>query len=92
MLLSNVKKIMLETTPIDMRKSYDGLAIVIKNILNEDPFSHTAFIFMNKKYNLIKILYWDLNGFCLFQKRLEKGTFRGCKREPSKFLVEVFIK
>lgn len=68
-------KIMLSTTPIDMRKSYQGLSVLAKTVLEQDPFSATAFVFTNKKRDILKILYWHINGFCLVQKRLEKGRF-----------------
>jgi len=68
-------RIMVATTPVDMRKSYEGLSALVQNSLREDLFSSTAFVFTNKRHNRLKILYWHLNGFCLFQKRLEKGTF-----------------
>ena len=71
-------KIMLSLTPIDLRKSYQWLGVLVQNVLNQDPFSSTAFVFTNKKRNLLKILYWHVNGFCLFQKRLEKGQFLIC--------------
>jgi transposase len=80
MLLQAPSKIMLATAPIDMRKSYQGLGVLVQNVLNQDPFSSTAFVFTNKKKNLLKILYWHINGFCLFQKRLEKGQFVICDR------------
>lgn len=66
---------MLSTTPVDMRKSYEGLGALVQNTLHQDLFSSTAFVFTNKRRNRLKILYWHINGFCLFQKRLEKGTF-----------------
>lgn len=68
-------KIMFSTTPIDMRKSYEGLSVYVQDILRQDLFSCTAFVFTNKRRNRLKILYWHMNGFCLFQKRLEKGVF-----------------
>ena len=75
MLLQAPSKIMLAMSPIDMRKSYQGLGVLVQNVLNQDPFRSTAFVFTNKKRNRLKILYWHINGFCLFQKRLEKGQF-----------------
>jgi transposase len=74
-MLHFLPKIMLALTPIDMRKSYQGLGVLVQNVLDQDPFSATAFVFTNKKKNRLKILYWHINGFCLFQKRLEKGQF-----------------
>ena len=78
MLLQYPSKVMLAMAPIDMRKSYQGLGVLVQNVLNQDPFSSTAFVFTNKKRNRLKILYWHINGFCLFQKRLEKGQFIIC--------------
>jgi len=49
MLLQAPSKIMLATAPIDMRKSYQGLGVLVQNVLNQDPFSSTAFVFTNKK-------------------------------------------
>jgi transposase len=75
MLLQTPSKIMLAIAPIDMRKSYQGLGVLVQNVLNQDPFSSVAFVFLNKKKDRLKILYWHINGFCIFQKRLEKGQF-----------------
>jgi len=58
-----------------MRKSIDGLSILVADYLEQDPFSGHAFAFCNRKRNMIKILYWDRNGFCLWLKRLEKDRF-----------------
>ena len=75
MLLLNATRIYLATTPIDGRKSFNTLCPIIKNTLQADPLSGQLFIFYNKKRNLLKGLYWDCNGFCLWQKRLEEGRF-----------------
>lgn len=60
----------------DMRKNIDGLAIIAQFAINKDPLDSHLFVFCNKPKNKIKILYWDQNGFWLFYKRLEKGTFQ----------------
>jgi transposase len=75
MLLQAPSKIMLAIAPIDMRKSYQGLGVLVQNVLNQDPFGSIAFVFLNKKKDRLKILHWHINGFCIFQKRLEKGHF-----------------
>jgi transposase len=59
----------------DMRKSIDGLALIVADLLNMDAFSGQFFVFCNRTRNIIKILYWDRNGFCLWQKRLEGFRF-----------------
>ena len=60
----------------DMRKSINGLSILVESQLELNPFSGHLFVFCNRKRNIIKVLYWDRNGFCIWQKRLEKEYFR----------------
>lgn len=59
----------------DMRKGLDGLAMLVQQVLERDPFSGHLFVFRGRKADLIKILFWDGNGLCLFTKRLERGRF-----------------
>ncbi|MBU1055326.1 MAG: IS66 family insertion sequence element accessory protein TnpB [Proteobacteria bacterium] len=59
----------------DMRKSINGLSILIEDSLDLDPFSGHLFVFCNRRRDIIKILYWDRNGFCIWYKRLEKQKF-----------------
>lgn len=59
----------------DMRKSINGLSIIVSDILDQDPFSGHIFAFCNRARKILKVLYWDKNGFCLWQKRLDKGKF-----------------
>lgn len=58
----------------DMRKAINGLSIEVDN-LDLDPFSGHLFVFCNRRQTILKILYWEVNGFCLWQKRLEKERF-----------------
>ena len=60
----------------DMRKSINGLSIMVESVLERDPFSGYLFVFCNRRRNMVKILYWDRNGFCLWCKRLERDRFR----------------
>ena len=60
----------------DMRKSINGLSILVESNMDLDPFSGHLFVFCNRRRNILKILYWDRNGFCLWHKRLEKHRFR----------------
>ena len=59
----------------DMRKGFDGLSVMAQDTLKENPFSGALFCFRGRRGDLMKILYWDGQGFCLFAKRLEKGRF-----------------
>ena len=60
----------------DMRKGIDGLAMLVQGVLRQDPFSGHLFLFRGRKANLIKIVFWDGTGLCLFTKRLEQGRFQ----------------
>ena len=59
----------------DMRKGFDGLAALIQQVLTEDPFSGQVFVFRGRRGDLVKLLWWDGDGLCLFSKRLERGKF-----------------
>jgi transposase len=59
----------------DMRKGFDGLAMQAQEVLKQNPFSGHFFIFRGRRGDLVKVLYWDGQGYCLFAKRLEKGRF-----------------
>ena len=58
-----------------MRKSYDGLVAMVRNVLFEDPLCGTLYVFANRRGTHIKGVYWDRTGFCVFGKRLERGRF-----------------
>jgi transposase len=59
----------------DMRKGLHGLAAVVQETLKQDPFSGHLFAFRGKHATLLKILFWDGNGLCLFTKRIDRGQF-----------------
>lgn len=60
----------------DMRKSIDTLSILVSERMGQDIFSGDMFVFCNRSRTILKILYWERNGFCLWHKRLEKHKFR----------------
>lgn len=69
-------RVWLYTPPTDMRKSYDGLSALVKNVLHEDPLSGHLFVFINRKRTQMKVLYFDRSGYCVWSKRLERGRFQ----------------
>ena len=68
-------QVWLATTPVDMRKSFDGLAEVVRSFLGYDPLSGSLFVFRNKGGHLVKVLWWDRDGLAIYYKRLERGEF-----------------
>ena len=58
-----------------MRKGFDSLSGMVRSAMNRDPLSRSVFIFFNKKHNQVKLLLWEGDGFALYHKRLEKGTY-----------------
>lgn len=72
----------------DMRKGFNGLCGLIREHLQKDPLSGDVFVFINKRKNQIKLLCWEGDGFMMFYKRLEKGTFEMPKGEESKINVD----
>jgi len=75
------------TSPQDGRKSFDGLQAVVTTHLGKDPLSGDLYVFRNKRGDRLKILAWQGDGFALYVRRLEKGTFRF----PAASAVEVAI-
>jgi len=72
----------LYSQPTDMRKSFNGLSGIIRNELGENPCCGDVFIFINRLRNKIKLLHWQGNGFTLYYKRLEQGTFELLEYDP----------
>jgi transposase len=69
-------KVYLAVGNTDMRKAINGLSILVEDNMELDPFSGHLFAFCSRRRNMMKIVYWDRNGFCLWYKRLEKDRFR----------------
>jgi len=69
-------KVYLSLGATDMRKAINGLSVIVSEQMQLDIFSSNLFVFCNRPQTIVKILYWDKNGFCLWQKRLEKDSFK----------------
>ena len=74
-------RVYLHCGPVDMRKSFDGLMAIVQNEFDRDIRAGDLFVFINKRADRLKALWWDVDGLAIFMKRLERGTFQ---RPPSK--------
>jgi transposase len=68
---------------VDFRKGINGPAVLVEETLQLDPFSEQLFVFCNRTRDKVKILYWECNDFCLWQKRLERARFQWPRKVES---------
>jgi transposase len=76
MLLPPGVRIFVASQPTDLRKSFDGLACLAREVIRQDPLSGHLFVYRNRTGRRVKILFWDRTGWVLWYKRLESGVFR----------------
>lgn len=74
-MIGTFPRLWLCTTATDMRRQFDGLVTLVKQQMALDPLSGQAFIFINRRRTMIKVLYFEPGGYCLWSKRLEQGQF-----------------
>ena len=77
--------------PMNMRKSFEGLSAAVEQLFPGDLMSGAFFIFLSRRKDHMKVLYWDGDGFVIFYKRLEKGCFSAKENGPSSMLRREFI-
>jgi len=85
-------RVCLAVEPVDFRKSFEGLALVVKGVLGEDERSSKIFVFTNRKRDRIRLLYWDGGGLWLLTKKLEMGNFSWPDAAASHGRVKMRIK
>lgn len=69
-------RVYVGTSPCDLRKQFDGIALLVEQTLKLEPRSGHLYVVFNRRGDQVRILFWDRNGYCLFGKRLERGCFR----------------
>ncbi len=84
-------RIFVATAATDLRKSYDGLAALVEGTFERSLLVGDQFVFINRRATQVRILYWDRDGYCIWMKRLESGTFRRAESADGRELIEVDI-
>jgi transposase len=82
-------RVYLCLTPCDMRKSFDGLHALVREHLELDALAGHLFVFASRRRDRVKILYWDRDGFALWSKRLEEGTYAMPAGEAAEYRREI---
>ena len=82
-------QIYLCTAPTDMRKSFDGLSALVVSAMNQDVLSGHLFLFLNRRRDRIKLMWWDRDGLAIWMKRLQAGTFEIPKTDENLSCVEL---
>jgi transposase len=89
--LNNQQRYFLFQDVVDMRKGIDGLSGLVRDHLKLNPLSGDVYLFFNRKRNQVKLLMWDKDGFALYYKRLEKGTYELPKSADAAIGVDVLL-
>ena len=84
-------RVYLCLSPCDMRRSFDGLHALVRDHLQLDPLAGHLYLFANQRRDRLKILYWDRDGFAIWAKRLEAGTYAIPGGEPGSRRLEISV-
>lgn len=94
-LSSAERKVYAYERAVDMRKSFDGLIALTRDVLGEEPLSGNIYVFVNRAQTMMKCLAWDRTGFVVVAKRLERGRFKlpgiGVKRELKESILRLIF-
>ena len=82
-----IERVYLHRAPVDMRKQIDGLALLAKEVIQQDPMSGALFGFINARRNKLKLLVWERNGFVVWYKRLERDKFHWPRRSDEQVMT-----
>ena len=82
-------RIFVHAAPTDMRKSFDGLTALVRSAFAADPLDGSLYLFVNRRRDRLKLLYWDADGLAIWYKRLEKGGFEMIPAEEGAAAVEI---
>ena len=76
-------QVFMATEPVDMRKSFDGLSAVVQTVFERNVLDGHLFLFLNRRRDRMKVLWWDRDGLAIFSKRLELGSYEVPRHEPN---------
>lgn len=82
-------RIFVASGATDLRKSYDGLGALVEGGFGRDVRTGDVFVFVNRRATQVRVLYWDRDGYCIWMKRLEAGTFRHVQGSEGQDHVEI---
>jgi transposase len=80
-------RIFVATQPVDGRKGFDSLAAIVRSVFRHDPLSGHLYVFFSRRFDRVRILYWDRSGFAMWTKRLERGRFHATFAEGGELAV-----
>ena len=89
--ISSNHRFFLFQKPVSMRKSFEGLSHLVEEHFPGEIFSGAFFIFLNRRKDQMKVLYWDVDGLAIWSKRLEKGVFSGQERKENSMTRKEFL-
>ena len=81
-------RLYVATRPVDGRKGVDSLMVIVRDVFGHDPFGGHLFVFFSKRFDRVRILYWDRDGFAMWSKRLERGRFNATFSEGGPLTAE----